>query len=472
METSTRSRWWTFGIVSLALFMAMLDNLVVTTALPSIRKALDANVSDLQWTVDAYTLAFTIMMLPATALGDRWGRKRFFLAGVMLFTLGSTLAAMSAGAGMLSVARAIQGTGAGFMTPLTLTLLTQAFPISQRAAAIGLRSGVSGLGLAAGPLLGGAIVEGLTWNAVFWVNVPTGILLLILGYVRLGESRGESRALDLPGIGIVSAGLFGLVYGLIHSNSMGWGNAQIIVSLAAGVVLLAAFIVRERTAASPMIDLNLFRKRTFSIANSVGFLMSFGMFGSIFLITLFVQEIQSATPLDAGLRTMPWTATIMLVAPLAGLLTSRLGARPIVVTGMIAMTAALFWMGTVAERATPYTSLLPAFILAGLGMGLTFAPLSATVMGAARGTQQGQASGVYNTVRELGGVFGVAILGTIFQGYATNTLAGFVDGFHASLLAGSAFLALSVLISIFLPGRIHAPAQEQDEPVPVYVEAA
>jgi len=267
MQASTTNRWWTFAIVSLALFMGMLDNLVVTTALPSIRKALGASVSDLQWTIDAYTLAFTITMLPATALGDRWGRKRFFLLGVALFTVGSTLAALSADAGMLGVARAIQGVGAGFLTPLTLTLLTQAFPVSQRAAAIGLWSGVSGLGLAAGPLVGGAIVEGLRWNAVFWVNVPIGILLLVLGYFRLAESRGVSRSLDLPGIGLVSVGLFALVYGLIHGNSDGWGSAQIVASLAAGVFLLAAFLVRERRAREPMVDLALFRSRAFSVAN-------------------------------------------------------------------------------------------------------------------------------------------------------------------------------------------------------------
>jgi len=472
MQASTTNRWWTFAIVSLALFMGMLDNLVVTTALPSIRKALGASVSDLQWTIDAYTLAFTITMLPATALGDRWGRKRFFLLGVALFTVGSTLAALSADAGMLGVARAIQGVGAGFLTPLTLTLLTQAFPVSQRAAAIGLWSGVSGLGLAAGPLVGGVIVEGLRWNAVFWVNVPIGILLLVLGYFRLAESRGVSRSLDLPGIGLVSVGLFALVYGLIHGNSDGWGSAQIVASLAAGVFLLAAFLFRERRAREPMVDLALFRSRAFSVANSVGFLMSFGMFGSIFLITLFVQEIQGASPLQAGLRTMPWTATIMLVAPLAGILTGRIGARPLVLAGMAAQSAALFWLSTVSQPDTPYITLLPAFLLGGLGMGLSFAPLSATVMGAAATALQGQASGVYNTVRELGGVFGVAILGTIFQRYATTSVTGFVNGFHAALLTGSVLLGFSVLLSILLPGSARAQVQltEQIEPAAMSAE--
>jgi predicted MFS family arabinose efflux permease len=268
-----------------------------------------------------------------------------------------------------------------------------------------------------------------------------------------------------------------VVYGLIHGNSDGWGSAQIIGSLAAGVVFLAAFLVRERVAASPMIDLALFKTSAFSVSNSVGFLMSFGMFGSIFLITLFVQEIQGVSPLEAGLRTMPWTATIMLVAPIAGILATRIGARSVVLTGMAAQAIALFWLGTVSQPATPYTTLLPAFILGGLGMGLSFAPLSATVMGAASGALQGQASGVYNTVRELGGVFGVAILGTIFQGYLTGSVSGFVDGFHAALLTGSALLGLSVLLSVFLPGRARSEVRtadqlEQLEPEAVSVEAA
>ena len=478
MEALRRNRWWTFAVVALALFMGMLDNLVVTTALPTIKKALGASVSDLQWTVDAYTLAFTIVLLPAAAFGDKWGRKRFFLAGVALFTLGSTLSALATDAGMLAISRAVQGIGAGCLTPLTLTLLIQAFPARQRAAIIGLWSGVSGLGLAAGPLVGGAIVEGLNWNAVFWVNVPTGILVIALGYICLGESRGESRALDLPGVGLVATGMFGLVYGLIHGNSRGWGDWQIVGSLALGALLLVAFVLREFAARSPMVDMSLFRGRTFSAANVVGFLMSFGMFGSIFLITLFVQEIQGASPFEAGLKTLPWTATIMLVAPIAGVLTNRVGTRVLVLIGMAAQALALFWLGIVSQPGTPYTMILPAFILGGLGMGLSFAPLSDAVMGAARTAQQGQASGIYNTTRELGGVFGVAILGAVFQGYGINSVPGFIDGFHAALLVGALVLAGSVLISALLPGRL--PIRQTNEgdnmlpaaTAPVYGEVA
>lgn len=459
---NARNRWWTFAIVALALFMGMLDNLIVTTALPAIQRALHATVSDLEWTVNAYTLTFAILMIPAAALGDRFGRRRVLLAGVALFTLGSAASALSHTAVQLALARAVQGAGGAFITPLTLTLLTRAFPEEQRAAAIGLWGGVSGLGLAAGPLIGGAIVSGWTWNAVFWINVPIGIVLLALGRARLEESTGDRRPLDLPGIALIGSGLLGIVYGLVRGNALGWGSAQIAGALAIGVVLMAAFLLRERTARAPMVELTMFASRGFSAANAVGFLMSFGMFGSIFLITLFVQEVQGYSALQAGLRTMPWTGTIMLVAPFAGVLAGRIGSRPVVLAGMAAQAIALAWIGQRATPTAPYTDLLPAFILGGLGMGLSFAPLSAAVMSAITGSRRGQASGVYNTIRELGGVFGVAVLGAIFQHIAT-TPAEFMHGFRAAVFAGAGILAIGVVIAALLPGRVRVPLASPEE---------
>jgi EmrB/QacA subfamily drug resistance transporter len=461
-------RWWTFAIVSIALFMGMLDNLVVTTALPSIQRALHAGVSDLEWTVNAYTLAFAVLMIPAAALGDRIGRRRVLLLGVFLFTAGSAAAALSSSAAMLTFARAVQGVGGACITPLTLTLLTAAFPASQRAAVIGLWSGVSGLGLAAGPLVGGAIVQGWTWNAVFWLNVPIGILLLVLGRLQLSESFGERRPLDLPGIVLIGAGLLGIVYGLVRGNGLGWGSTEIVASLAAGAILIVAFLVRERYAAYPVVDLRLFSSRGIAVPNAVGFLMSFGMFGSIFLITLFVQDVLRFSPLKAGLGTMPWTGTIMVVAPLAGILAGRIGSRPVVVVGMALQAVALAWIGALASATLPYTALLPAFLVGGLGMGLTFAPLSAAVMGMA-GDDDGQASAVYNTVRELGGVFGVAILGAIFQ-HVVIAPADFVTGFRTAVFAGAGVLATGVALSFLL---VRAPsAQEDVTTVPVTLQTA
>jgi len=450
----TRLRWWTFGVVCLALFMAMLDNLVVITALPSVRKAAGANVSDLEWTVNAYTLSFAVLMMTGAALGDRFGRKRIFLLGVAVFSIGSAGAALSSTATQLEFARAFQGLGSAFLTPLSLTLLTRAFPDHQRAAIIGLWSGVSGLGLAIGPLVGGAIVSGWAWNAIFWVNVPLGVALLVLGFMRLDESFGDRQPLDIPGLVLAGGGLFGLTFGLVRGNALGWASFTIVASFVAAVVLLALFFVRERSTRAPMLDLRLFRERAFSVANASGFLMSAGMFGSIFLLTLYVQQVLGASPLEAGLRTMPWTGTIMIVAPVAGLLAGRIGSRPVVVTGLSLQAAALMWIAAIAGWHTPYNDLLLPFVLGGVGMGLTFAPLSEAVMGSVTGNRQGQASGAFNSIRELGGVFGVAVLGAVFQ-HVAATPAQFLDGFRAALVGGASIVVIGVLASFLLPAVEH-----------------
>ncbi len=451
------NRWWTFAVVSLALFMGMLDNLVVTNALPTIQRAIGASVSHLEWIVNAYTLGFAVLMIPAAALGERFGRRRVLLTGVTLFTAGSALAGLSTGATMLIIARAIQGIGSAMIAPLTLTILVSVFPPERRAAAIGLWSGVSGLGLAAGPLVGGAIINGFAWNAVFWLNVPIGIILLILGRLRIAEGRSEARMVDPLSVLLVSAGLLSLVFGLISGNSRGWGSKQIIASLALGAVLLVLFTLRQRARIAPMLDLGLFASRSFTAANLVGFLSSFGMFGSIFFITLFVQGVWGWKPLAAGLGTMPWTGTIMLTAPLAGALAGRFGVRPLVLAGMAAQGLSLLWIGTAATAGSTYASLLPAFILGGLGMGLSFAPLSAAVMAGTSAARSGEASGVYNTLRELGGVFGIAVLGAVFQG-SVHLPVQFVSGFHLALQAAAGVLAVGTVGALFLPGAA-APAR-------------
>lgn len=450
---NSRTRWWTFAIVCAALFMSMLDNLVVLTALPAIKRALHAGVSDLEWTVNAYTLAFAVLMMTGSALGDRFGRKRVFLAGVAIFTAGSAFAALSDSAGQLLIARAVQGLGAAFLTPLTLTILARVFPKEQRAAVIGLWAGVSGLGLAVGPLVGGAIVSGITWNAIFWLNVPIGLIVIALGWLRLEESRGDRQPLDLPGLLLAAGGLFGITFGLIRGNALGWSSTTITGAFVFGAILLVTFLLWERITANPMLNLTLFSARAFSASNGIGFLMSAGMFGSIFLLTLFVQQIQGASALEAGLKTLPWTGTVMLIAPVAGLLAGRIGVRPVVLTGMGLQTAALVWLGVVTQVTTPYPDILPAFVLGGMGMGLTFAPLSSAVVNAVTGNLEGQASGAYNAIRELGGVFGVAILGAVFQHVASTPSTGsFVSGFHTAVFAGAAIVGAGVVASLLLPG--------------------
>jgi EmrB/QacA subfamily drug resistance transporter len=448
-----RSRWWTFAVVSLALFMAMLDNLVVLTALPTIKRALGASVSDLEWVVNAYTLTFAVLMMTGSALGDRFGRKRIFLIGVALFTAGSLAAAHSDTATQLLVSRVIQGVGAALLTPLTLTIIARAFPPEQRAAAIGAWSGVAGLGVAFGPLVGGAIVNGIAWNAIFWVNVPIGVLVLILGWLGLDESYGDRRPLDLSGLVLVVGGLFGITHSLIRGNALGWGSPAIAGSFVAGGALLLAFLVRERTASAPMLNLRLFSVRSFSVSNAVGFLFAAGLFGSLFLVTLYLQQIQGASPLTAGLKMLPWTATVVVVAPIAGILAEWKGWRPVVLAGMVLQTAALAWMGIIAQMSTPYLELLPAFITVGVGMGLTFAPLSSAVISSIPSTLEGQASGAYSSIRELGGVFGIAILGAIFQQIATApTAASFMDGFRSAIVAGTIIVAAGTVLAGLLPG--------------------
>ncbi|MGH2443592.1 MAG: MFS transporter, partial [Chloroflexota bacterium] len=443
---------------------SMLDNLVVLTALPAIKRALHASVSDLEWTVNAYTLAFAVLMITGAALGDRFGRKRIFLLGVAIFTVGSALAALGGSSSQLLVARAIQGTGAAFLTPLTLTLLARAFPPERRAAVIGLWSGVSGLGLAVGPLVGGAIVNGFAWNGIFWINVPVGIIVVILGALRLEESWGDRQPLDLLGLALAAGGLLGITVWLIRGNALGWNSAVILSSFAMGLVLLAAFIVWESRTRFPMLNLHLFANRGFAVPNAVGFLMSAGMFGSIFLLTLFIQQVQGASPLEAGLKTMPWTGTIMIVAPIAGILAGRVGSRPVIFAGMALQSAALLWIGLVSQVSTPYPELLPAFLLGGMGMGLTFAPLSSTVVNAVTGRLEGQASGAYNAIRELGGVFGIAILGAVFQHVVTNqSPATFVSGFHTAVFAGVVVVAAGTSLAALLP-RTDTRAQGSAEP--------
>jgi EmrB/QacA subfamily drug resistance transporter len=449
-DTAYRNRWWTFAVVCLGLFMAMLDNLVVITALPTIRRDLGAGVSDLEWTVNAYTLAYAVLMMTGAALGDRFGRKRVFLIGVALFSAGSAAAALSSSAGGLEIARAVQGIGSALLTPLTLTMLTRVFPVERRAAIIGLWAGVSGLGLAVGPLVGGAVVAGWNWNAIFWINVPLGAFLLVLGALRLDESYGERTPLDIAGVLLAGAGLFGITYGLVRGNTVGWTSVQIISAFALGVLALAVFVARERKAEAPMLDLSLFQARGFSVANAAASLMSAGMFGSIFLLTLYVQQVLGSTPLQAGLKTLPWTGTIMLIAPFAGILAGRIGPRPVILTGLALQSVALVWIAAVSGWTTPYSHLLPAFILGGIGMGLTFAPLSEAIMAAVRPERQGQASGAHNAIREIGGVFGIAILGAVFQHIDTSP-SKFIDAFHAALLVGALAVAVGVLISALLP---------------------
>src|SRR5919108_1172207 len=318
---------WTLAIVSVALFMVTLDNLVVTNALVSIREDLGASLEALEWTVNAYTLSFAVFLLTAAALGDRLGRRVVFVAGLAVFTLSSAAAALAPSTDALIAARALQGLGGAVITPLSLTLLSDAFAAEKRGLALGIWSGVSGLGVALGPVVGGAVVDGFSWHWIFWLNVPIGLALVPVALALLAESRGPNRTLDIPGVGLASAGLLGVVFGIVRSQALGWTSTTVLVSLGAGLVLLAAFAAWELRAPAPMLPMRFFKNRGFAATNGVSLAMFFGAFGSIFLLAQFFQVAQGYSPLEAGIRPLPWTAMPIFVAPIAGLLSDRIGRR-------------------------------------------------------------------------------------------------------------------------------------------------
>jgi len=464
---SSSSMLWTFGITSVALFMVTLDNLVVTSALPVIRHNLHASLSQLEWTVNAYTLTFAVLLLTGAALGDRFGRRLIFVVGILVFTAGSALAALSTSATALDLARGVQGVGGAIVTPLTLTLLSAAVPRERRGLALGAWGGIGGLAVAIGPLVGGAIVEGLSWQWIFWLNVPIGLLLAPVALSRLDESHGPAGRLDLPGLVLASAGLFGIVWGVVRGNSVGWGSPEIVGSLVAGAVVVALFVLWELRAEAPMLPMRFFRNRTFTLTNVSSLFMFFGMFGSIFLLIQFFQTVQGFSPLQAGLRILPWTAMPIFVAPIAGALSDRIGGQRIMGTGLALQAVGLGWIAAVASPTAPYIDFVAPFFISGVGMALFFAPVANVVLGSVRPEEEGQASGAQNAIRELGGVFGVAVLASIFSHYGGYGLRQhFVDGMQPAVWVGAVLVGIGALAALAIPSR-----REAEVPQPAY-EAA
>jgi EmrB/QacA subfamily drug resistance transporter len=457
---------WTFALVSVALFMVTLDNLVVSTALPTIRVDLGASLESLEWTVNAYTLAFAVLLLTGAALGDRFGRRRMFGLGMALFTVSSAAAALAPTTGALVAARAAQGIGAAIVLPLTLTLLSEAVPVNKRGLALGAWSGISGLGVALGPVVGGAVVDGISWHWIFWLNVPIGLALIPLSRRYLTESFGPAGRLDLPGIGLAGGGLLGVVFGIVRGEALGWSSPTIVASIGAGAALLVAFVAWEHRAPAPMLPLRFFRSRAFSATNGTSLAMFFGVFGSIFLLSQFFQTTQGLSPLESGLRVLPWTIMPMFIAPVAGLLSDRIGARPLMAGGLALQAIAIAWLAAVTTTDVAYSSLIAPFILAGSGMALVFAPAANAVLASVKPEEAGQASGATNAIRELGGVLGVAVLASVFTangGYESPQ--AYVDGMTAALPIGAAVLGLGALLALFIPGKAQAEAAtEATEP--------
>ena len=460
---------WTFVITSVALFMVTLDNLVVTTALPVIRHDLHASLSQLEWTVNAYTLTFAVLLLTGAALGDRFGRRRMLAIGLTIFTLASAWAALATSATMLDVARAVQGVGGAIVMPLTLTILSAGVPKERRGLALGLWGGISGLAVAFGPLVGGAVVSGISWHWIFWLNVPIGLVLAPLALARLDESHGPASKLDLPGLGLVSVGLFGIVWGLVRGNSLGWGSPQIIGTLVAGSIVTALFVLWELRTRQPMLPMRFFRNRTFALANVSSLLMFFGMFGSIFLLSQFFQTVQGYSPLQSGLRILPWTAMPILISPLAGAFSDRLGGNRLMGVGLTLQATGLAWIAAVSSPTTPYADLIVPFALSGAGIALFFAPVANIVLSSVRRVEEGQASGANNAIRELGGVLGVAVLASIFAqygGYRTGET--FVHGMSIAVYVGAAVVAVGAIAAF----AIKRPRRTEQVAVQPALEAA
>ena len=456
--TPSRTRKYGLGAVLVAVgiptFMVTLDNLVVTNALPVIKSELGASLSDLQWFVNAYTLAFAALLLTAAAIGDRLGRRRVFLAGITLFTAASAACALATEPWMLTGARAIQGIGAAAVMPLSLTLLAGAVPDKMRSAAIGIWGGISGLGVAVGPVVGGAVVDGLNWQWIFWLNVPIGVFAVLFAARVLTESKGTAKKLDLIGVALATAGVLSIVWGVVHGADDGWTSGPVMGSLIAGAALLAAFLGWERRTSAPMLPLRLFSNRSFSVVNIVSFTFSVGVFGSVFLLAQFFQVVQGYSPLESGIRTLPWTAAPLVVAPIAGLIVDRVGARTLITAGQVLLATALGWIALITTATTQYGDMVLPFILAGVGMGLTFAPAASVVMASASDADRGVASGTNNTIREVGVAMGVAVLASVFASAGSyNSPAEYAAGLVPAVWTGAAIVAAGAVIAVLLPGR-------------------
>jgi EmrB/QacA subfamily drug resistance transporter len=455
MTVSAASRaGWTLGVAGAALFMTALDQLVVGVALHSIRIDLGGSIESLEWTVNAYTLAFAVLLITGAALGDRFGRKRMFIVGVGVFTAASGLAALSPSTEALVAARALQGVGAAIVTPLTLTLISEAFPRERRAAALGIWGGITGLGVALGPFVGGAVVQGIAWQWIFWANVPIGLALIPLARRVLHESHGPDRDLDLRGLALASAGLFGLTFGLIRGEALGWTSPTVVASLGTGLALLAAFARWELRAPAPMLPMRFFRSRAFSAANGLSFAMFFGAFGAIFLISQYFQTAQQFGPLEAGARTLPWTGMPMIFAPLAGVLATRFGTRPVLAVGLAMQAIGMAWMALVFEVSTPFAELIAPFVTTGIGMAFVFSMAPEAVLASVRPVDAGKASGATNAIREVGAVMGVAVLASVFAangGYESPQ--AFTQGMVAALPIAVVVLAAGAALALLTPGR-------------------
>jgi EmrB/QacA subfamily drug resistance transporter len=470
---------------ALPVFMVALDNLIVSTALTAIRADFGGDAAQLQWVVSAYILGFAGFQLPGAAFGDRFGRRRVLVIGTVAFTAASALCGLSDSLGQLTAARAVQGTAAGAVMPLTLTMLSEAVPEKMRDAAVGIWSGITGLAIAMGPVVGGAVVEGLSWRWIFWLNLPVGVLAVALALVVLRESRGGRHPLDLLGMALAAGSVISLVWAIVHAEQDGWTAASVVSAFVLAAVLLVGLVMLERIkgvlveakhahagdrVSAPLLPLSFYRSRPFVLTNLVSLAMNFGVFGSIFLLAQYLQFAQGHGPLAAGERTLAWTLMPMIFAPLAGVFCRRVGAGRLMGAGLLLQAAGLSWIVSIAAPTTPFLELLPPMAIAGAGMGLVYAPVSVVVLSSVAAQHRGQASGANTTLREVGGALGTAVLATVFAthgGYGSPE--DFIDGMRPAVWVGVAVVLAGAVAGFFIPHRREAPA---DGATPVLFEPA
>jgi EmrB/QacA subfamily drug resistance transporter len=449
---------WVLALASTAFFMVALDALVVITALPRIQQDLHVGLASLQWTVNSYNIAVAAGIISAAALGDRFGRRRLFVIGLVLFAVASAACALAPDVGLLIAARTLQGLGGAIVLPLSLTILMDAFPIERRATVLGVYGGLAGLAVAAGPLLGGAVAEGLDWHWIFWLNVPIGLVAATLCVRLLPEARGGASRIDLPGVALVTAGGIGLVWALTRASVAGWGSTEVIGTLTVGVVGVAAFAAWERRAAAPMLPLHFLRIRAFAAGNAAAFLLNASIFSGAFFVSQYFQFALGYSPLQAGLRLLPFFVTPMLVAPPAGALSARIGLRPVIVAGLVLQAVGFAWVALDASLRPSYPKIAVALLIAGVGVSMTLPTVPTAVVGAVQPAHMGTASGINSMMQRFGAVFGLAVTGAVFAAYGgLGSSASVADGFRPAVWVAAGLALLAALAALALtPRTAHA----------------
>jgi EmrB/QacA subfamily drug resistance transporter len=455
------------ALTSVASFMVALDGTVVTTALTRIRADLGASLAELEWTINAYALSFAVLLMAGAAIGDRVGRRRMFVTGIAVFTASSAACALAPGMGWLIAARTVQGAGAALVMPLATALLSAAFAPEQRARALGIFSGVTGLAVLAGPVVGGAIAQGLAWQWIFWLNVPVGVTAIVVVRARIEESFGARTAIDVVGVALITGAALGLAWGLVRGNGAGWDSAEVLASLSAGALLTVAFVAWELRARHPMLPMRFFASRAFASGNAVGFFLYGALYGAIFFVAQFLQIGQGYGPLSTGLRMLPWTATLFIVAPIAGACINRIGERPLVVAGLLLQAIGMGWIALIAAPDVAYAALIAPMALAGAGVSMAMPAAQSAVMRSVAREEVGKAAGTFNMLRFLGGAFAIAVVSAVFAGSGSYASAGsFSDGFAAAIGVCSGLSLLGAIAATALPRLRGAPQVADAQAVP------